>query len=1254
MLSALDSIGGRDVEMECNKHDRGASPIRLKKGEKLIVQSRRVVGRRGRNIVRARVVGEDSLGWFAAAILWGVTVEAFVGGGTRLKRLVGNLYPDVFTCSPAESFSLPPQHSSWNGMLLTTARTVEQFKGLVPFIESWKPLVVLIATPHKLRAGTYKRELWLARGRIVDYGYLWACRDKCKHGEFGGVTTAEWDVWKFTRVEELAIPLSVMTKSSYPRVLQTALDDTRGADQSEVAFEASQLGYEGNRSIIGHVVSSSHGGGRFPVYDGQGYGPDLSTDSSFGSVIVWVRSTSVYSPRKPVRRQAHISEVAAIWDYADKDWTKQLNKETQEELLFWRLRSPPAKVLRGILFTFANRIQSYLLPSSIKQVSYAPTISERRPVGRLELEAIQRVEATQADDAPIDTSYWALPDETPEEAEARDLLRRFSHHWWVKNLEREAYEWLEAQATSDPEDAEAIEDCLRRARGSNFWEWPRGSRLFFWRYSDPDWRRDARDGVQFWHVAEPPRGMTRSPPCASREDTILLRRKIFELLFRWYLEDGHFDLLIGVFGVPKGKDDIRAVWNAKSNGLNDTLWAPRFGLPMLPDVEDIVVKWLSVPLLTYVLSGSPPQDYTQDESLYIKSYGFDNDCGQMFNNFQMHKKERKSHGVRFIHTRNGQDIEPETFVRWCVLNFGCMCSPYLAYQGECRISEMARGDPADPGNPFQYSRVLVNLPMTRTYDASLPRLMLLRSDGELASQVKLYIDDYRGAGRGKDHRPALAAQRRLAQKMNYYGNQDAARKRRFPSLAPGAWNGGLIHCTGPYPVKATTSKKWQRGVDSLEWLSNMFETSSSVPTSELRRIAGVWVDITSIYPEGRPYLKGMFNAMEAFRSNRDVDGWRLQELIDEVEDLEATDASTAEAGAGYPLNTSITNELKMHVSALQRLFNGDAPRLAPIRPEEASMVRIAVGDASAEGFGYGTQFPEEEVVLRDGLWDEVFSFKSSNLREATNIGNNLLRDIESGVHDGCEVWVAVDNAVWSAVWNKGMSSARDLFNLVVDVRVAAYHHGVFIKCFHISGERMKATGIDGASRGDMDAGIALGYDVRPYLPLDLSAFDYPDNSLESWCKSWMGVDYRPPLSTMEWFAPGKRPGVQLWAPCAALALTAMKQLSLVRLVRPYDTTHVVLIPRLLYQEEWRRRFEKEMDIWFILSCHDVWPCSACEPLIVGLSFPLYRSYPWLLRIQREKVVDIGRTLSKMSKSGHLCVGDYLRKLWKDPRALPPV
>ena len=54
---------------------------------------------------------------------------------------------------------------------------------------------------------------------------------------------------------------------------------------------------------------------------------------------------------------------------------------------------------------------------------------------------------------------------------------------------------------------------------------------------------------------------------------------------------------------------------------------------------------------------------------------------------------------------------------------------------------------------------------------------------------------------------------------------------------------------------------------------------------------------------------------------------------------------------------------------------------------------------------------------------------------------------------------------------------------------------------------MIATGMDGRSRGNFDAGVSLGFDLRRYFPLNVSAFDYEGNTLERWCKGWMGHTY---------------------------------------------------------------------------------------------------------------------------------------------------
>ena len=387
------------------------------------------------------------------------------------------------------------------------------------------------------------------------------------------------------------------------------------------------------------------------------------------------------------------------------------------------------------------------------------------------------------------------------------------------------------------------------------------------------------------------------------------------------------------------------------------------------------------------------------------------------------------------------------------------------------------------------------------------------------------------------------------------------------------------------------------------------KTSNILPTSELRRIAGLGVNVTEVYTDARCYLKGFFNAIEAFRWGRDLDGWRLLSAMELAEKLELDDAPTIVAQGDYPLDTPITDELRMHTAALIKLFEADTPLAIPIRPTDPGKFRIVIGDASAEGFGMGTQYPDLTFDERDGLWLESFAAGSSNLREAQNIVNHLLRDIRCGKHDGCAILQPTDNAVWSYVLNKGLSTAKHLFKLVLELKIECRLHEVYLHPLHISGERMIATGIDGLSRGNRDAGVSLGFDIRKFIPLHLSAWEVAGNELEPWCKSWMESDFSPPLVSEDWFGMGHKSGVHIWAPPPAVGLIVLKELARSRLKRPWSSTHVVIIPRLLYQEEWRGRFEKEVDLWFILYPGSAWPHVAFEPLMIGIRFPLSRFYP---------------------------------------------
>ena len=133
--------------------------------------------------------------------------------------------------------------------------------------------------------------------------------------------------------------------------------------------------------------------------------------------------------------------------------------------------------------------------------------------------------------------------------------------------------------------------------------------------------------------------------------------------------------------------------------------------------------------------------------------------------------------------------------------------------------------------------------------------------------------------------------------------------------------------------------------------------------------------------------------MEAFREGRDPDGWRLDNLEMTAKVMDDTEATSREAAQGYPIFTPITEELVMHIQALLRLFDTEAPLALPLRPTDKQKLRYTGGDASAEGLSWATQYPDGSLEGRDGLWAPELATGSSNLREAQNQVNHLLSDI---------------------------------------------------------------------------------------------------------------------------------------------------------------------------------------------------------------------------------------------------------------------
>lgn len=956
-------------------------------------------------------------------------------------------------------------------------------------------------------------------------------------------------------------------------------------------------------------------------------------------VDYWVKCPSVYSPTKPITRALALHEIAALWDFMLPD-EEQLSNDSRRLYLSSLLHGPPGKLLRKFAYGPLRYLWRQVdMPSDPymmvnRTIDYTSTTVEDQAIKDSHLKA------SRSDDAPIDFEMWAWPQESEPQTRARNLARLACHSFWRLNLTREALHWFfhspDSLSSETHLNREAIIDCLTRASHSTFWDWADGSRLFFWRWRH--WWKSARDGEILFHEEPPPKWFGRNLPAPSWHYELLLREKEQKLVRRRYLEPGFVTCIVPRFGVPKSEDDIRLVWDASRNGVNSKLYAPSFWMPQFRTLTDLIIKWLPCSVSDY-FAGNIPQDPV--ESDWRIPHQSDMDVGEMFLNYMMHYTERHTFGARII-TGEGES-EVQQVLRFNRLLFGGTPCPYIAVQGHSRAMELVLGNPTDPANPLHWVSTITNWPYTLKYDPSMPWVIRVRADGEMAAGSPAFVDDGRTAGVTREICHAVA--HRVSTYVNYLGEQNASRKRRPTSRTPGAWTGKMLWTNEPHPKKGVLPQKWQRQrADLLSLHSSML--AGEDPDRKLFLSATCrGMSQTEVYTDLRPYYKSFYNALEAWRPDRDDDGWRRDDTDDE--DLDTFDL--VNQNLSPPSTVKITPEAARDLDALVRFYESEEPEFLLVRPRGSNDVAYFGGDASAAAYGSGCQLSDGTVLIWMGNWTRSETDRGSNWREAFNLARILLQEIRAGNLDGKEVWMATDNLVWALIANKGMSKRKGLSDIVRDIKIECRKHEVFWHPFHISGKRMIKIGFDGLSRGDFDSGVMLGRDIRTFVPLGVSAVDFEDNQVITWLKSWMDSDYTPPLNVNDWFYTGHQPGVHVWAPPPAGALIALEEIAQAKLKRPFEVAHVFVCPRLLYHEVWRRRFNKEMDFWLIIESNSpLWPNSCCEPLVFGISFPLRTRRPWKLR-RVPPVVELGRRLQEVFKNGaHMGERDLLRKLWKDP------
>jgi len=97
-----------------------------------------------------------------------------------------------------------------------------------------------------------------------------------------------------------------------------------------------------------------------------------------------------------------------------------------------------------------------------------------------------------------------------------------------------------------------------------------------------------------------------------------------------------------------------------------------------------------------------------------------------------------------------------------------------------------------------------------------PWISKRRTDGRITSDIHLFVDDNRETAATQEL--AWRAGSRMAETWAWLGLQDAARKRREPSIHLGAWAGSVVHVEDDAVYKLVTQERWDKTKTKIDWI----------------------------------------------------------------------------------------------------------------------------------------------------------------------------------------------------------------------------------------------------------------------------------------------------------------------------------------------------------------------------------------------------------------------------------------------------
>jgi hypothetical protein len=794
-------------------------------------------------------------------------------------------------------------------------------------------------------------------------------------------------------------------------------------------------------------------------------------------------------------------------------------------------------------------------------------------------------------------------------------------------------------------DADAGCQVLNRCFGSEWWDWSAGSSLAFWRWNGEEQMSDARDGMRMFVKGELPKN-TKAQRTPKPEDLKRMIKKLDKVLERGYISPGLVVSLTSYFAVPKGDQDIRLVYDGTSSGLNAALWAPSFWMPTSESAVRVI-------------------------SFY--SYLFDSDIGECFLNFPNDKKLRKYCGVDLTPFVGLLESRPHFLTGllwefWTRGFMGCKSSPYNSVRYLYLADEFCRGYRKSLKNPMRWDHVRLNLPGSNTFDPRLPRVFKWCAlFSKIAGDICQFIDDERGSGHSREN--AWQVHRQYISKQQYLGIQDAPRKTRPPSQDRcGAWAGTVIKVTPDRITRSVSHAKWKKGRETIQWFRDHQDAGKGFPFKAFLSKKGFLVHLCMTYKFLTPFMKGFHLLTDSWRNNRATDGWKVQSRewesylqgalesgeLSEEEYCEMMEQEENDEAPDTIFSKSV-ERFADDLCALEMFFRIDEPPLVSDRVSRLLMVVYAFTDASGLGFGDTFLF-DNDIEYTIGTWGGEEESQSSNYKELRNTVDAIERHGVDGKLSDSMVFFCTDNStVENALYHGRSKTSRTLHELVVRMKVLEAKYSCQLLVVHVAGERMKAQGTDGVSRGQLTEGVMNGESMFSFLPMHETALErHPP--LKDWISETMGSDLTF-LTTDGWFERGHdhveggkigwdghwrpilRTGKYVWTPAPAAALVAIEELRKARIKRQHST-HIFICPRVM-TPEWLKQLHKASDVVITVPVgHPAWPKAMFEPILIGLVFPFVRHEPWQLK-GTAKMYSLERKLRSLWNDGSYLEGTTL-------------